>query len=166
MFHPTLSKSGRIFFAPLIKTCEFLGNHYPELLLKLRYRYVFKKNLDLKHPRDLNEKIIWAKLYSDTSRWTELADKRKVRDYVERIGLGDTLVKLYATWYRKEDIDLDALPDKFIIKANNGDGKGTNKVIEKSKITPPKWKNSFRRSTSGSIGRILVPCMLNLSIKV
>ena len=43
MFHPTLSKSGRFFFAPLIKFCEFLGNHYPELLLKLRYRYVFSK---------------------------------------------------------------------------------------------------------------------------
>lgn len=137
MFHPTLSKSGRFFFAPLIKFCEFLGNHYPELLLKLRYRYVFKKCLDLKNPRDLNEKILWAKLYSDTTRWTELADKHQVRDYVEKIGLGDILVKLYATWYKKEDINWDVLPDKFIIKANNGDGKGTNKIIDKTKITPP-----------------------------
>ena len=137
MFHPTLSKSGRFFFAPLIKFCEFLGNHYPELLLKLRYRYVFKKRLDLKNPRDLNEKILWAKLYSDTTRWTELADKRQVRDYVEKIGLGDILVKLYATWYKKEDINWDVLPDKFIIKANNGDGKGTNKIIDKTKFTPP-----------------------------
>ena len=137
MFHPTLSKSGRFFFAPFIKFCEFLGNHYPELLLKLRYRYVFKKSLDLKNPRDLNEKILWAKLYSDTTRWTELADKRQVRDYVEKLGLGDILVKLYAIWYKTEDINWDVLPDKFIIKANNGDGKGTNKIIDKTKITPP-----------------------------
>ena len=137
MFHPTLSKSGRFFFAPLIKICEFLGNHYPELLLKLRYRYVFKKNLDLKNPRDLNEKILWAKLYSDTTRWTELADKRRVRDYIEKIGLGDILVKLYATWYSIKDINWDILPEKFIIKANNGDGKGTNKIISKTGITPP-----------------------------
>ena len=105
--------------------------------MKLRYRYVFKKRLDLKNPRDLNEKILWAKLYSDTTRWTELADKHQVRDYVEKIGLGDILVKLYATWYKKEDINWDVLPDKFIIKANNGDGKGTNKIIDKTKITPP-----------------------------
>lgn len=137
MFHPTLSRSGRFFFAPLIKFCEFLGNHYPELLLKIRYRYVFKKRLDLKNPRDLNEKILWAKLYSDTTRWTELADKFCVRDYVESLGLGDILVKLYAVWYKKEDIDLDELPNKFIIKANNGDGKGTNKIIDKTKISPP-----------------------------
>lgn len=143
MFHPTLSKSGRLFFAPLIKFCEFLGNHYPELLLKLRYRYVFKKSLDLKNPRDLNEKIIWAKLYSDTSRWTELADKYRVRGYVESLGLGDTLVKLYDVWYKKEDVNLDALPDKFIIKANNGDGKGTNKIINKAEFTNPNKKREL-----------------------
>ena len=137
-FHPTLSKSGRVIFWPLIKFCEFLGNHYPELLLKLRYRYVFKEALDLKNPQSLNEKILWAKLYSDTTRWTELADKRTVRDYVEKIGLGDTLVKLYATWYKKEDVNFDALPETFIIKANNGDGKGTNKIIRKSELTPEK----------------------------
>lgn len=137
MFHPTLSKSGRFFFAPVIKLCEFLGNHYPVLLLKLRYLYVFKKKLNLKSPRDLNEKILWAKLYSDTSQWTELADKRRVRDYVEKIGLGGILVKLYATWYNVDEINWDVLPDKFIIKANNGDGKGTNKIIDKTRITLP-----------------------------
>ena len=137
-FHPTLSKSGRIIFWPLIKFTEFMGNHCPETLLKIRYRYVFKKPLNLKNPQDLNEKILWAKLYSDTSQWTELADKRKVRDYVEKIGLGDTLVKLYATWYRKEDVNFDELPETFIIKANNGDGKGTNKIIRKSELTAEK----------------------------
>ena len=137
-FHPTLSKSGRIIFWPLIKFTEFMGNHFPETLLKIRYRYVFKKPLNLKDPQDLNEKILWAKLYSDTSQWAELADKRKVRDYVEKIGLGDTLVKLYATWYRKEDVNFDELPETFIIKANNGDGKGTNKIIRKSELTAEK----------------------------
>ena len=81
-FHPTLSKSGRIIFWPLIKFTEFMGNHYPETLLKIRYRYVFKKPLNLKNPQDLNEKILWAQLYSDTSKWTELADKYQVRNYI------------------------------------------------------------------------------------
>lgn len=134
-FHPTLTKSGRFFFAPLIKLCEFMGNHTPKLLLKIRYRYVFKKSLNLNNPQDLNEKILWAKLYSDTTQWTRLADKFEVRKYVEEIGLGDTLVKLYAAWFKKEDVDFDVLPETFIIKANNGDGKGTNKIIRKSELT-------------------------------
>lgn len=135
MFHPTLSKSGRIFFGPLIWICEYLGNHHPELLLKLRYRYVFKRKLDLKNPKDLNEKILWSKLYSDTSKWSELADKYKVRKYLENLGLGEYLVKLYAVWHSADEIDFTKLPDRFIIKANNGDGKGTNKIINKKELT-------------------------------
>lgn len=131
MFHPTLSKSGRLFFGPVIKLCEWLGNHHPEFLLKLHYRVVFKKSLNLRNPQDLNEKIIWAKLYSDTSSWVELADKYRVRRYVEDLGFGDTLVKLYAVWHSAEEVDFDMLPDNFIIKANNGDGKGTNRIIRK-----------------------------------
>ena len=138
MFHPTLSKSGRFFFWPLIKFCEFMGKHFPAALLKLRYRYVFKKPLDLKNPKDLNEKILWAKLYSDTTSWTQLADKYEVRKYVESIGLGDTLVKLYAVWYSVDEVNFDTLPESFIIKANNGDGKGTNKIIKKSELTEEK----------------------------
>lgn len=132
MFHPTLSKSGRFFFAPIIKFCEYLGNHYPAVLLRLRYRFVFGKGIDLKNPKDLNEKIIWSKLYSDTTRWVDLADKYKVRDYVESLGLADILVKLYDVWYSADDVRFDRLPDRFIIKANNGDGKGTNKIIRKN----------------------------------
>lgn len=115
-----------------------MGNHFPATLLKIRYRYVFKKPLDLKNPKDLNEKILWAKLYSDTTAWTRLADKYEVRKYVEELGLGAYLVQLYAVWYHVSEVDFDALPETFIIKANNGDGKGTNKIIRKSELTPEK----------------------------
>lgn len=97
---------------------------------------MFKRKLDLKHPVDLNEKILWSKLYSDTSKWVDLADKYKVRSYVESLGLGQTLVKLHAVWHSAEEVDFEPLPDRFIIKANNGDGKGTNKIINKRDLTP------------------------------
>ena len=144
MFHPTLSKSGRFFFAPLIKACEFMGNHFPVTLIKWRYRYVFKRPIDLKNPKDLNEKILWAKLFSDTSKWTELADKYKVRQYVESLGLGQYLVKLYAVWFNAKDVNFDDLPETFIIKANNGDGKGTNKIIKKSELTEEKKAETIK----------------------
>jgi hypothetical protein len=139
MFHPTLmTGKSKYLFLPLVKFCEWWGLHFPVSLIKLRYRYVFKKPIDLKNPKDLNEKILWAKLFSDTSKWTELADKYKVRDYVEGLGLGKYLVKLYAVWYDAKEVNFDVLPDTFIIKANNGDGKGTNKIIRKSELTDEK----------------------------
>lgn len=131
MFHPTLSKSGRIFFAPAIKFCEFLGKHCPTLMVQLRYFAVFKRFAHLKYPKDLNEKILYLKLYTDTSKWPDLVDKFKVRDYVQSKGLDDTLVKLYGVWHSADEFikDYDLLPDSFILKANNGEGKGTNQVI-------------------------------------
>lgn len=130
MLHPTSTKLNRIIFAPVISFCHFLGRHNPELLLQLRYYFVFHKKLNLRNPLDLNEKIIWAKLYSDTSRWTELADKYKVRKYIEDMGLGDVLVKIYGAWEDAEQFDFSVMPEKYILKANNGDGKGTNYVVK------------------------------------
>ena len=172
MFHPTLSGWGRVVFAPIIRFCEWLGIHHPKTLLKIRYRYKFKKKLNLDNPQDLNEKILWAKLYSDTSRWTELADKYKVRDYITSLGLADTLVKLYAVWYKKEDINFDALPESFIMKANNGDGKGTNKIVHKSGLTNAKKQelidlvdNWLRRKRIGALSaephyKEMTPCVV------
>jgi len=98
-------------------------------MVRLRYFARFHRFPNLKNPQDLNEKILWQKLYGDTSRWTELADKYLVRKYVESLGLGETLVKLYGAWYNEEDIDFDSLPENLIFKANNGEGKGTNRIV-------------------------------------
>lgn len=132
MFHPTLSKSGRVFFAPIIKFCEWLGKHHPKTMVQLRYYAVFHRFANLKKPKDLNEKILYIKLFTDTSLWPDLVDKYKVREYIESKGLSDTLVGLYGAWRSSADFakDFDSLPDSFILKANNGEGKGTNLVIK------------------------------------
>lgn len=136
MIHPTLTRKNRILFFPIISVCNVLGRYAPELLLKMRYFIVFKRKLNLKNPADLNEKIIWAKLYSDTSAWTDLADKYKVREYVKAKGLEDILVKLYGAWDDSSKFNFDDLPETFILKANNGDGKGTNLIVRnKSHVT-------------------------------
>lgn len=90
-------------------------------------RYLFRKNvhkkLDLKSPKDYNEKVQWLKIYSDTTEWTRLADKYKVRDYIKGCGLEDILVSLYGVWDRAGEIDFGKLPDKFVLKTNNSCGK-------------------------------------------
>lgn len=134
-FHPTLSKSGRFFFAPLIKACEFVGLHFPIVMVQMRYYACFKKFANLKRPKDLNEKILYYKLFKDTSRWPDLVDKFKVRQYIEDLGFKDNLVGIYGHWYTVEDFkkDFNSLPESFILKANNGEGKGTNLIIKNKK---------------------------------
>lgn len=94
----------------------------PLRVAKLRYLYIMHKWPHFKHPRDLNEKINYLKFYGDTSKWPMLTDKYAVRKYIESIGLGNILVKLYGKWDSVEDIDWDVLPNKFVMKCNNGSG--------------------------------------------
>ena len=101
---------------------NYLGHHNPEKLAKLLYRRKFHKELNLNNPQTFNEKVNWLKFRSDTSLWTELADKYKVREYIKNNGLEEILVKLYGKWDRVEDIDFEQLPNSFVLKSNNGCG--------------------------------------------
>ena len=100
-------------------------------------KYVFRKSvnrkLELKNPKDFYEKTQWLKVYSDISQWTDLADKYKVREYINQCGFGDNLVKIYGVWDRAEDIDFRKLPEKFVIKTNHG-FKRVIVVEDKSKL--------------------------------
>lgn len=128
--HITMNKWSRILFAPLIKFTEWLGINHPVTLVKIRYFARFKKRVNLTNPKDLNEKILYLKLFGDTTMWTRCADKYLVRQYVKDMGLEKHLVKLYGVWYNANDFSMDSLPQSFILKANNGDGKSSNLIIK------------------------------------
>lgn len=77
---------------------------------------------NLRQPRSLNEKLAWTKLHQRDPRLPALSDKIAVRDYVrERLG-NDYLIPLLATADRADDLDFDALPSAFALKANHGCG--------------------------------------------
>lgn len=100
--------------------CHFLKHYYPYIWVKRLYKAEMGKKVNFSHPKDINEKILWLSFFTDTSLWTTLADKYAVREYVkERIG-EEYLVPLLGKWDKAEDIDFSRLPDKFVIKPNNG----------------------------------------------
>ena len=85
-----------------------------------RIRHPGTPALDLDHPRTFCEKIQVLKLHGDDPLLTRLADKFAVREWVaNRIG-ERYLVPLIGAWDAAEDIDFDALPDRFVLKANHG----------------------------------------------
>lgn len=85
--------------------------NFPVAVVKMRYLMRFKRLPNLKNPHDLNEKILYQKLYTDTTLWSRLADKVLVRDYVKDCGLESILTNLYAVWDKATDICFDELPD-------------------------------------------------------
>lgn len=107
---------------PIIWAAKFVGRNFPETLVRIRYFVRFKKRLNLKSPKTLNEKILNLSLRSDTTEWTRLADKYAVRGYVEECGLADILVPLYGHWDSAQNIDFDSLPQQFVMKTTHGCG--------------------------------------------
>ena len=96
----------------------------PVLNTKLRYRYLFKKKLNLKDPQTFNEKLLWLKLkkYSKDPLVIKCADKYRVRDYVKDCGYEDILINMIGAWDRAQDIPWDDLPRQFVLKWNFGAG--------------------------------------------
>ncbi len=89
---------------------------------RLRFYKLRKRWPDLKHPKDISEILIASLFSPECSKYADLVDKVRVRDYIVSKGLSETLLKHYGVWERPEDIDFDSLPEKFILKANNGSG--------------------------------------------
>ncbi len=128
-----------------------MGQFFPKRLANIQHKRAYGKPIDWQQPKDINEKINWLKFYSDTSQWTVLADKYRVREYVEKCGLADMLVKLYGKWDRAEDIDWPSLPKQFIMKTNNGSGEVLI-CTDKETLDIPLHTQQFKRLLKEKFG--------------
>jgi hypothetical protein len=61
-------------------------------------------------------------LNGEIDKYANLADKYKVRDFVERRGLKHILPELHGVWSDANEIDFNCLPERFVLKCNNGSG--------------------------------------------
>ena len=126
-----------------------------KMMLRIQYFIKLKRWLNLKNPKRYTEKIQWYKLYYRNPLMVKCVDKYEVREYVKEKGLGHILNTLYGVYDSFDEIDFDALPDKFIIKANNGSG--TNYICkDKSKLDIAKLRKEFAdffMQTKKSAGR-------------
>lgn len=84
------------------------------------YKKKTGKTLDLENPQTLGEKLNWYKLNGRIPLMQQCADKVAMRDYVTEKGYSDCLNDIHAVYSRVKDIDIDALPDKFALKAAHG----------------------------------------------
>ena len=107
--------------------------------LKMKYKLIFNKTLDLKNPTTYNEKLQWLKLYDRRPEYSQMVDKYEVKSYVSKIIGEKYIIKTIGIWDKFEDIDFEALPDQFVLKCTHDSGgicicKGKNDFdIEKAK---------------------------------
>jgi len=94
----------------------------PVLASKYIYQHHLGKNLNLKNPKDFNEKLQWLKLYWRNPLVAKCADKYEVREYVEKSGCEQILTKIYGVYNKSSEINWDSLPKKFALKCTHGCG--------------------------------------------
>ena len=90
-----------------------------KIYLNRKFKEVFGRDIDWKHPKTFNEKLQWLKVYDRNPLYTKLVDKYAVREYIaEKIG-EEYLIPLLGVWDRVEDIDFNSLPDQFVLKCTH-----------------------------------------------
>lgn len=87
--------------------------------LNLKWSSQFRYPIHWELPKTLNEKIQWLQVNSDTNLWTKYADKYEVRLHLESLGLANYLPLFWGVWDSPEDINLNTLPQKFVLKCTH-----------------------------------------------
>ncbi len=104
----------------------------------------FHRKLDLKNPKTLADKVTYLFLHKSTSLMSTCTDKWAVREYIVQKGLADILIPTVGgPWASVDEVDFNALPNKFILKATHG-CKMNYLVPDKTKLDIAKCKQTLQ----------------------
>ena len=104
-----------------------LALRYPKLFsdkqfLKVIYRKLMGSELNLECPQTFSEKLQWLKLYDRKPEYTRMVDKYEAKKYVAGIIGDEYIIPTLAVYNSTAEIDLDALPDRFVLKCTHDSG--------------------------------------------
>lgn len=132
-----MAKISKLLKDPYFTIGNYCYKHCPNVLpdkwfLKVVWKQTFGYELDLRHPKTFNEKLQWLKLYDRKPEYTTMVDKYRAKQWVaDRVG-EEYVIPTLAVYQSVDEIDLDKLPDQFVLKCNHDSG---NVVICKDKTT-------------------------------
>lgn len=127
-----------------------------KLYLKILYRLMMGRKLNLNNPKTFNEKLQWLKLYDRKPEYTQMVDKYEAKKYVASIIGEEYIIPTLGVWDKFEDIDFDSLPNQFVLKTTHGGG-GSGVVIckDKTKFNIVDCKKRLNRSMKQNIYKTL-----------
>lgn len=77
---------------------------------------------NLNNPRSFNEYLCWLKFNYHNDLWCRCADKIEVKQFLKEIGLEKYVPKTLTVYNCSKEINLDNLPNKFVLKTNHDSG--------------------------------------------
>lgn len=96
------------------------------------------KIINWRNPQTFNEKLKWLMLYNRNPLYTTIVDKIKFKEWAANIIGKEYIIPTLKVWNAPEEINLDDLPEKFVIKCNHSSEKNyihrTNEHPDRIKI--------------------------------
>lgn len=120
--HFITSPTKKKIVTPILKLVTWLNPKIPAVMIQIRHLMRMGRFARLHNPQNLNEKILWMTLHTDTREWSRLADKYEVRDFVRECGLENILVEQYGLYNSMDEVDFNNLPSSFVLKPTHGSG--------------------------------------------
>lgn len=110
-------------------------------IIKKRFKKRLGRELEIENPQLYNDKLQWLKVNWYDPLATKCADKYLVREFVSDTIGPQYLNELYEVYESVDEIQIDKLPNSFVLKGTHGSG--FNIVCEdKSKID---WNEQFKK---------------------
>ena len=91
-----------------------------EIAVRKYFKACTGRELDLNNLASFADKMNWYKLNIHDPLMQKCADKYAVREYVGNLGYPNLLNELYGVYTNANEIDLKALPERFVLKAAHG----------------------------------------------
>jgi hypothetical protein len=136
-------------FRPIVKALS------PTLYVKLQYRYITHRKLNLKNPVRYTEKLQYLRLYvyPNDPLVVRAAGRVGARAYVKEAGYEDKLIHSYGVYDKFDDIDFAKLPDSFVLKCTHASG--FNMVVkDKKAFDREKAKRKFDKWLATNYGEM------------
>lgn len=106
------------------------------LYLRIKYYMRTGRRLNLNNPVVYTEKLQWLKLYDRKPVYTTMVDKYEAKKYAaDKLGQ-EHVIPLLGVWDSAEDISIDELPEKFVLKCTHDSG-GLQVCEDKSRFDFP-----------------------------
>ena len=98
------------------------GSCFDKFFIQLKYLVIFRKKINWQKPQTYNEKLNVYKISTYAEKLWPYVDKITVRKFVAKKIGQKYLNKIYEVYRGANEIDLNKLPHKFVLKTNHGSG--------------------------------------------
>lgn len=122
------------------------------LFLSMLHRLFTGKWPDLKNPKGFTEKMQWLKLNFRLPEMTAMTDKIQAKDVAASAIGYDHIIPLLGKWDSVKEIDFDSLPERFVLKTNNGGGGNAVVIVaDKNRLDREECRRKLQRMMRNDI---------------